>query len=323
MPKPRSIIQAPIELPCTDVVALEAGDPYFADHRPDSSKAYVRMRFAHSLPVVAGPESVSGTVFGMHPAVVARHFHSAIHQQTNLGHRLKASGAPRDRIVGCIVQLAYPEEPEGGWVVPESIADAPAIHAVAVMWKQAEGVEALLGQMMANKAPWSISLEASFMHEETGIYDPRTREVYDPHEIPNSLRGQVMQDQHGRLSIRRGSNLVKVLGGKSGTLWFTGLGYTTNPAEPTAVIDGVAAAKPDGQGMVRASLETEPDFLPGMAVRWRGGEYCRGTIRAAYYTGSISRHGKTLEGDPLDPALDIMLPNGVAICRRSSSVIKA
>lgn len=317
-----------IELQADHVALMEAddplfSDPVFADHRPDQHKAYVRMRFAHSLPVICGPESVSGEVFGLHPAVVARHFQSALHQQTNLGHRLKVSGAPRDRIVGCLVQIAYPEEPEGGWVVPATAAEAPAIHAVAVIWKQAEGVEALLGQFFSGKVPWSVSMEMSFFHDQTGIWDPRTNDVYDRGEIPPQMRAQVMEDERGRLQVRRGSKLVKVIGGKTGQVWFSGLGYVENPAEPTAAIDGIAASK-GADGLLVARL-AEPEWIPGLPVRWESvpGMWGRGRIVAARHEGVLRRHGKSITGSEADPALQIRLPDGGVICRRASSVRRA
>ena len=311
-----------IDRECEVIAAGE--DPVFGEVAPDNWTAYARIRFGKSLPLVAGPESISGAVFGIHPAVVARSFPTILHKQMNLGHQLKALGAKRDRVVGCILQCAFPEEPEGGWTVPTSVDDAPHITAVAALFKQAEGVPDMLGKHLGGKVKMAVSMEFTYFHDEVGIYDPATNTTYDRADIPKSLMGFLAEDERGHLLLRKNSRspqLVLALGGVSGRIWFSGVGYTDRPAESTAGIESIAASRREGM-MVCGSVSEAPSFAPGMQVKWPGGEYGRGTVKAVHLEGIHILHGKHLTATIEDPALLITLPSGVSILRRASSVTR-
>ncbi len=307
-----------------DIIAA-GKDPVFGKVTPDQWTAYSTIKFARSLPMVAGPESISGAVFGIHPAVIARSYQGIRHKQMNMGHKLVSLGEKEDRICGCVLQCAFPAEPEGGWVIPDTVDEAPSITAFAALFKQAKGVPKMLGDHLGGKVKMSVSMELTYFHDEVGIYDPVNRMTYDRADIPKNLSSLYFEDDHGRIIVRRNSRnpaLVLALGGLTGQVWFSGVGYTDRPAESTASIDSIAATRREGELIVCGCAEEAPAFAPGMEVKWVGGEFNRGRVVAAHMEGTHKLAGKTLVATSEDPALVISLPNGVRILRRSSSVVK-
>jgi hypothetical protein len=312
-----------------EIYAAGAGskDPVFMEAEPDPWTAYVRVRLGKCLPLVVGPESLTGAVFGLHPAVVARSYHGMVHKQVNMGHTLRALNKKEDRICGCVLQAAFPEEPEGGWEnwqVPASVEDAPHITLLSALFKQAHGVPDMLGKHLGGRVKMSVSMEFTYYLDEVGVHDPQSGMTYDRSEIPTSLKGYLFEDEGKRLLVRKNARrpgLVLALGGKSKRIWFSGYGYTDNPAESEAGIEHIAAQKREGM-MVCGSAAAAPPIMPGMTVCWRGGEFGQGRVAAVYLDGRRSRHGVSMEAKPEDPLLDIVLPNGVVILRRASGVAK-
>lgn len=328
MPKPRSTDRLLLRNDDGQCEIIAAGsDPIFMDVQPDQWTAYVRVRIGKSLPLVVGPESISGAVFGIHPAVIARSYQGMIHKQVNLGHTLRALGKKEDRICGCVLQAAFPEEPDGGWEkwsIPDSHEDAPHITLLSALFKQAHGVPDMLGKHLGGKVDMSVSMEFTYYLDEVGVHDPANRATYNRKSIPSNLKGYLFEDESGRLLVRKNSRnpgLVLAPGGLSGRIWFSGFGYTDSPAESTAGIEHIAAQKREGL-MVCSSTATLPDIVPGMDVRWPGGEFGRGKVMAVHLEGRHSRFGKVLAASVEEPVLDIRLPNGTRILRRASSVSK-
>lgn len=307
-----------------EIIAAGAEDPLFGEVKPDGFTAYSRISFGRSLPLVAGPEMISGSVFGIHPAVLARSASGIVHKQMNMGHKVTYLGAREDRICGCVLGASFPEEPEGGWVIPPTVESAPAITAFAALFKQAKGVDKMLGDHLSGKVRMAVSMEFTFFWEEVGIYIPEENEVYHRDNLPRSIQGMVFNDDKGRLLIRntaRNPKLVLAIGGKDGRMIFSGVGYTPTPADPTAYVDTIAAEHREGM-MVCGSGAPEEIWTPGMPVTWPGGQYGRGTIAAVIMEGEKTLHGKTLQGSFENPALEIRLPNSVRILRSADSVKK-
>lgn len=307
---------------------IAASDPVFGAVTPDAWTAYSTIKFGKSLPHVVGPESLNGKIFGIHPAVVARSFNTILHKQMNLGHQLVSlnNGSKQDRICGCVLQAAFPEEPEGGWQLPASVEEAPVITAFAALFKQAKGVPDMLGKHFGNKVKMAVSMEFTYYHDEVGIFDPATGMTYDRKDIPKNLAGYLFEDNKGVLHVRpnaRKQPLVLALGGLTGRVWFSGVAYTDRPADSLAEIETIAAARHEEGMMVCGSMLDElPAFAPGMQVRWPGGLYGRGTVAAVHLEGTHVLHRKLLIATPQDPALVIRLPDGSSILRRASSVEK-
>lgn len=313
-----------------DVVAAGMADPVFGTYAPDEFTGYARIRFAKTLPMVTGPESLSGGVFGIHPAVVARSHAGIVHKQMNYEHTLTTYGKREDRICGCVLASAFPEEPEGGWVIPESVEDAPSIMAMAALFKHAKGMSKMLGDHMSGRRRMSVSMEFTFFWDEMGIFDPRERVCYDRGEIPKNLWAYLAEDDKRRLIIKRNAgrrDLVLAIGGRSGRMLFSGVAYTGNPAEDTAAVDEIAASR-EIDGRIAASVVDGSQvyhgerlaFLPGMPVKWSGGQWNRGVVERVVCEGTVKNLGKTLHATPEEPGLLIRMPNGQRVLRRASSV---
>jgi hypothetical protein len=231
-------------------------------------------------------------------------------------------GAKEDRICGCVLQCAFPEEPAGGWQVPATVEEAPHITAFAALFKQASGVPKMLGDHLGGKVQMSVSMEFTYYLDEVGIYDPVNNMTYDRADIPKSLSGFIAEDEKGRLLIRKNSRtpaLVLAIGGLTGRVWFSGVGYTDRPAEYTAGIESIAAAR---QGLMVCAVEEAPVFAPGMPVKWEGGFWGHGTVRAVHFEGDHSAHGKTFAASDDHPILEIILPDGERILRPADSVFR-
>lgn len=307
-----------------EIIAAGAADPVFGEARPDGFTAYSRVMFGRSLPLVAGPEMISGSVFGIHPAVLARSYPGILHKQMNMGHKVTYLGAKEDRICGCVLAASFPEEPEGGWVIPATVDEAPVITAYAALFKQAKGVDKMLGDHLSGKVKMAVSMEFTFYWQEAGIYIPEENEVYHRNALPRSIQGMVFEDEKGRLLIRKSARhpkLVLAIGGKDGRIVFSGVGYTATPADPTASVESIAAERREGMMVCSAATDAEI-WTPGMPVIWPGGEYGRGVIAAVHMEGRVAMHRKALNASFANPALEIKLPSGVKILRSAASVKK-
>lgn len=321
--RPTDSFFLPIDERSCTILAAGQEDPVFGAVAPDVYSAYVRFSICKSLPNVMGPESASGAVFGVHPAVVARSFETLRYKQMNRGHQLKALGKPADNIVGCVLGCAYPEEPEGGWTIPESVGAAPSISGLGVLFKQAQGVDKLLGEHQSGKHTWSVSMEMTYYYDEVGIYDPVTRLAYDRADIPKMLWNYLAEDEKGKLLVRKNARqvpLVLIPGGVSGNIWFSGVGYTKSPAERTASVDHIAAES--REGMMVCEVAEAPRWLPGMEAHWPPmiGGYGRGRVAAVHLEGVPSLHGERMTATPEDPVLEIVLPDLRRIIRRVSTL---
>lgn len=318
----RQKVSLDIEISLDDVHYAAAGsDPVFGDFTADDYSAFVRFQVCRSLPMVCGPESVSGAIFGVHPAVIARSFHTLRNKQLNNGHRLKMFGADRNAFIGCVLQVAFPEEPEGGWVVPATVDEAPSIAAFGTLFKQDEAVAKILGEHLGGKKKWSVSMELYFIPAEVGIYDSLTNETFDRKSIPSKYKPFLNERNDGSLEVRRNSRnppLVLALGGVSGRIWFSGTGFTTSPAEATAGIDMLAAEK--REGMMVCCLSDGPSWVPGMQAQWvaMAGGYGRGVVTEVHEEGPVTLHGKTFIATREDPVLRLKLPSNYPVLRRAS-----
>jgi len=162
----------------TELTFIEAGgSPIWQGIAPDDWKAYVEFDICHALPNIHGPE-MHGRVFSYHPQVLALSARSLLHQQFNLGHLLKAYGHYKDRIIGNIVGVNFPTAPMGrAWEIPETAEQAPAIKALAVVWKIADGVDRFLGKHLSGKERQSVSIESISPTANYGVYDPGDRSI--------------------------------------------------------------------------------------------------------------------------------------------------
>jgi hypothetical protein len=249
-------------------------DPLFAGLTPDDSKAYVTFDICKAFPNVIGPE-MSGAYFGFHPQVLANSFRGLLHQQINLNHALKAYGSPRDRIVGCAVGVAFPEEPAGGWVIGSSPGEAPSLHVAAVLYKLSEGMTKMLGEHMSARRKWSTSIEVSAKMDNAGVYRRSTGELLGMKELTPELAEAVTRGEGGGVELGQidGEQLAMAMGIRDGVVDFQGVAMTPTPAEKTAKITSLRAeGKTEEESpmiQIAASLaEPKLPFRVGQKVKW-------------------------------------------------------
>ncbi len=301
---------------------IAAGDPLWQNLKPDDAKAYVGFRICKSLPAIAGPES-HGRYFGTHPQVIANSYKSLLHQQTNLEHLLKVHGARRDRIVGTVVGVAFPEKPGRGWEIPESVEAAPMIEVVAVLHKFAEGVDRLIGGHQSSKKPQSVSIEAWSPHPY--ILDPGDMEFVALAEAVDRFEGAVTytEERGWQAGMFEGRQLAFAPGGADKTVNYEGVGYTGTPAEKPAHITEIRAELEDG---VRLAATAGAEWEPGMDVSWTpvlwGRDAGRGTVVEVITEGEHRVGGILQKADAAHPLLTVKVAGKNLKVTRSAATLK-
>lgn len=303
-----------------------AGSPLWSGLAPDDWKAYVEFDICHALPNIHGPE-MHGRVFSYHPQVLAMSAKSLLHQQFNLGHLLKAYGHYKDRIIGTIVGVSFPSPPFGrAWDIPEKTEDAPAIKAVAAIWKIADGVDRFLGKHLGGKERQSVSIESISPTANYGVYDPGDRSIRTLEEAAAEFGKALWVDPKNGLLVGKhmGRQLALLPGGKDKAVFFRGVGATPTPAEKTAKIVDIRA---EVGGMMMEAAMAQLEWEAGSEVCWepifKGLDAGRGMITEVIEEGDVSVHGTKLKATPADPVLRIkILGKALEVCRHSSFVKK-
>jgi hypothetical protein len=225
--------------------------PGFPPFVPDATRAYVEFGLSHAFPVI----TVDNTA--IHPQVVANSYRSMLHQVFNLAHLMKAYDPernPRDRILGSVVGVTFPETPAGGWRVQGERSRAPGIRAVAVMHKKAESVQEILRTYASGDIDWTVSMEQLFEPAEVGfaVHGRSGVEAFEE-STPEDLRalgwtyvppGQAEAADLYKLfnapkaSMRdyRGQQTIALFGGLNGTVHYNGAGLTPIGKEDEAFV---------------------------------------------------------------------------------------
>jgi hypothetical protein len=134
---------------------------------PDFTKGYFQFQFSHAYPIL----TAYGT--GLHPNVVARSYKSLEDQNVNYEHQIaeyhKKSGKDvRDRVIGSIVAVDFPQAPVGGWKVNPDPGKAPGITGVAAVFKQAQGMVKVMGEHSTGRHKYTVSMECLWPFNEAG-----------------------------------------------------------------------------------------------------------------------------------------------------------
>jgi hypothetical protein len=307
--------------------------PIFGTIAPDPHKAYVEFDICASLPNIHGPES-GGKFFCFHPAALGSSYVTLLHQQTNIGHTLKRYGGNQDRVNGCVVNVAYPDMPYGGWKIGTDGAKAPRLKVLAVVSKLLSGVPEWIGSHLGGKSPQSVSIEATPNVLE--LYDPRDQSFTDFSMAEQRYPGVIKRGKNAKgaptmtVGKDQGTQLAFALGGSTATsspsIQFQGVGYTPTPAEKTAKITTFRAEAQgeDEYSWIAASIDMAALFSAGKSVIWKrkslddaGG----GVIRAVMDSGKHSIHGINLLATVADPLLEIYIPKKkITVLRYASSV---
>lgn len=231
---------------------------------PDEFTAYFDVRFSAAFPTV--------TAFGscLHPQVIANSYQSMLHKIVNIGHTVRAyddSGKTRDRIIGTVVAVEYPQlaNPNLRWQVSKD--SIPSVRAVLAIGKQAQGVDRIIGQHQSGRRQWSVSMEMLFSLEDSGFVVKRNvsnTQVYYGQDTPYDIAGLGYQyvayekadkdlkdtwdRKKGRICKKYQDNDTYLMqGGLGGKVMYFGIALTDSPAEPAASLDKIMASDNDDE----------------------------------------------------------------------------
>lgn len=291
------------------------GSPFAGKgYKADAWKAYVEFDLCHTLPGVwLGPVS-SGDYIGFLGETLAASHASLRHQQFNYRHQLKQyapdgeKNGKRDRIIGCIVDTAMAQKPMEGWWSPANRnGKETCIHACAVVFKLAEGVDEILGAHIASRETQSVSIETITTPENLSILRPSTAEMHPYLEMPEEwLPALVAQkgSNRPRVGTLNGEQLIVVYGGGGKPVGFRGVGMTPNPAEKFAGT-ATAAARITAVNceMMAVAAEAVPGLLCGRRLEFSTGR--RGTVSAVLTEGAGGGHRATPESPVVRVTLDL------------------
>lgn len=295
--------------------------------------AYVEFDIMRALPGVTGPE-MHGRYCGYHPQVLWNSHQRLIHMPTNFHHQVKSYGtSKKDRFNGTVIATAFPAPVNGvKWGLPATVDDAPSVKVLAVMWKSADGVDNMLGEFLTNKVPWNVSIEACYRHDEVYIYHSGDRTftlLSEAREGPMKSAITISKKNGLMVGKLNGHQLVICPGGdrEDGEIDLCGVGYTPNQAEPTAVINRIAAQGDTEQTYrfaASAAAVPEMNVSVGDEVRWARdlrGQWGRGEVRDVMLAGKHVSHGVEQQASMENPLLEVVLPNGVSILKAFNSLI--
>ena len=280
--------------------------------KPDDSKGYMQFSIQHAMPSVAGP-TMKGNYLAYHPAVIERSHRGLLHQQLNLDHKIKRYNPDkiaRDRIVGAIVAVKFPPAPPMGWQIGDDAKKAPAIRAVATIFKKAEGVPRVIGEHQSSKEVWNNSIEVLYKTDDLGVFIPSQRKVIAPlSKLDDAgMRDVLWRDKktnHLMIGKHQGEQLALVPGGIDGTIGYDGVGMTKTPAEREAEIEQVLASRMEVQGEL-CSIPSDL-HMAAMIRRVRlaaaSGRRVFAWVREVQTSGTVRLGGARLEASPEDPVL--------------------
>lgn len=312
-------------------------------YKPRDWISYVEFDICHSLPVIAGPAHGTGNYTGWHPASLARTHADFLHQQMNLNHLVKyhdPETITHDRIIGCIVGVSFPDEPEGGWKIAADRNSAVPIHCCAAVFKIAEGAKEMLREHTSGRKKWSVSVEmAGASLDEMGIYVPRTKQLMgftDP-ELGDDIISAIKKNDDGLFCLGKtvaGDQLVMAYGGEGHRFIVQGVGFTPRPAEREARLTDVRLSEVPGSefkapgssgllkgehGVMAVRLESAHETMAALAVaqKYKGSKLVGLTHEGvARLPGAAWHVAATFD----DPVAQIRLHTGKDILKRVSEL---
>jgi len=237
---------------------------------PDDTKAVIECRLLFAFP------AVNYYGFGVHPAVIGRSYRSLELQKVDLLHLVKSydpETITHDRIIGTVAGVEFPREPAGGWRAVKE--QSPCVRAILSIYKQAQGVDRLLGQHLGGRKEWTTSIEYSYQRK-SGIFCVNGKpDAHTPQDLaelgwksipfteaPEELLATLPTRPYHRIKEWNGKAVAFLCGGVAGQISCEGIGLVENSAEEQAVITRVLADGWHGTGaMVEQFLAASKSIL--------------------------------------------------------------
>jgi len=232
-------------------------------YKPTDFLGYVKYTLCHSLPAANLKQRA------LTAATMANSFKTAISNLANIEHWLKKHHPliPRDRIVGHIVDVDFPDKETA--MKAEAEGNPVPLYGLSCVYKNAEGVEKMLLEMATKKDMWGVSFELSRdISMDAFLWNGEFIRRFDaPEEMEDCVSGDGVDDYQG-------SSLVLVLGGEDGNVDFTGHAMTKNPADPDANVEMVTASSNSGESVrllgygrevasIKGAMDKERDMKKG------------------------------------------------------------
>lgn len=251
---------------------------------PDPYNAYIEFFLSHAFPVVTCDNTA------IHPQVVANSYHTMRGKVFDLAHIIRAYNPQenaRDRVLGTIMEVEFPETPAGGWKVQADKTKAPGIRAVAVMHKQLEGVKQILSRYADRSVRWTVSMEQDYFEEDSGFlvkgkkgveaFAQSTPEdlatlgyVYVPFiAAPRGLI-ECFNGEESRVEKQfQGQSVIILFGGLNNALFYKGAGLTPEGKEEEARVSQMLASRTGGKRLNTLLLEPLDSTIElGNAISW-------------------------------------------------------
>lgn len=234
---------------------------------PDESKGYFQFQISSAFPHGA---TTRGTA--LHPAVIAASYQSMKDQMLNREHRVaayhKKPGQPvpvEDWVIGAVEAVHFPNPQGGRWTI--STQSSPSVSGVAVYWKAVSAMNKIIGDHMAGRHKYTVSMEVKYDVNASGFavaskpgdkaFKPSFSSTpddfgkagfdYVPYaDAPDELRSTYSFKNGGHIVKQyKGRNAFMMMGGINGTVHYCGMGLVKYGAEKTASITRMTASDVD------------------------------------------------------------------------------
>lgn len=228
---------------------------------PDETKGYFRFAMSHAFPV----STYYGTA--LYAGVIEKSHGSLLHQNVNYEHQIRAYHKEpgketnvEDRVIGSIVAVDFPRTPAGAWKL--DMNSTPGITGVAVFYKQTTGMNRILGEHLAGRHQYTVSMEVQYPYAEAGFAintrggknlfsstpDHVAQAGFDYaswKDAPDELRATFSLKKNRIVAKYKGRDTYLLMGGLEHPVHYAGMAVVKYGAERTAQITRMAASAGD------------------------------------------------------------------------------
>jgi hypothetical protein len=248
---------------------------------PDFTKGYVQFSMSHAFPV----RTVYKTA--LHPAVIATSYASLENQNVNREHQIRSyfkkpgeNTSVMDHIIGSVVAVDF--TPGASLLVNKDTSKVPSISAVAALFKQADGMQRIIGEHQASRHKYTVSMEVDYDIEQSGFAvalngSGKPKFDFTPSDMlaagyeyipwasaPNELRATFSQEKQRVTKDWLRRDVTLLLGGLNSPVHYAGVAIVKYGAEPTANIKRLSASDSTN---VYAPFEQLADFLKNLLTK--------------------------------------------------------
>jgi hypothetical protein len=245
----QNLARATVGCVCTLCSADETVSFGGKTYEPKFSSLYFRFTLLRGFP--------SATLYGTaaHPASIEKSYRDLVHAPVSYEHQIALynSTATHDQIIGSIIDVSFPQAPNGGWKIRRDKERAPAVTGIGALHIAAEKSKTVMDRYERTKkmacsmeAFWDLDncgycLALGGAKPEFAAFTPADMAdagfEYCPHAVAPPLLKSVWDHKKGRVVASYKSRKVTVLmAGLDGQFNLAGIGIVSFGAEPGATI---------------------------------------------------------------------------------------